>query len=444
MLSQAFSSDRRRFQSPLSQLFGSLLRGRSRRRSRSKQVQAALTSEVLEQRALLTNLVGIDMGGGTLITGWTQYSSTSDSTLNNLMGESGPTGIDVFIDHDSSPGTNVDFNPPASQLPIHTTSLAGIDRAYSDLGNIEFNFSDLTAGQDYEIYVFAGNDLNGNQKVTITGASSFDFNQPHSVNQLLVNGTTGDSTMQLADYAVVMTADGSGNIKVRVDSSPNPGGFFGVSGIAIQEVAPAMAPVIIDDGDTGFAIESGSWGNGVAGANGDNRNASIWNGDKVASWTFDGLTPGVYRVSATWFPHAVRATDAPFTVFDGMMPLATVDVNQQLSPSGVPGVNDLGRQWEDLGNDLFRITGNTLKVELSNDANGYVIADAVRIERIGELPPPPVIVDDGDPGFAIESGSWGTGNAGAGGDNRNASIFGGPKVASWTFDSLTPGVYRVS
>ncbi|MCA9074874.1 MAG: FG-GAP repeat protein [Planctomycetaceae bacterium] len=201
---------------------------------------------------------------------------------------------------------------------------------------------------------------------------------------------------------------------------------------------------VIDDGDPGFAIESGAWGTGTAGANGDNRNASQFNGSKVASWTFDGLTPGVYRVSATWAASPVRATDAPFTVLDGVNPLATIDVNQQLAPSGVPGVNDLGVSWQDLGNDLFRITGNTLKVELSNDANGYVMADAVRIERIGELPPPPVIVDDGDPGFAIESGSWGTGNAGANGDNRNASIFGGTKVARWSFDNLTPGVYRVS
>ena len=201
---------------------------------------------------------------------------------------------------------------------------------------------------------------------------------------------------------------------------------------------------VIDDGDPGFAIESGSWGSGTAGALGDNRNASQFNGSKVASWTFDGLTPGVYRVSATWAASPVRATDAPFTVFDGANPLATVDVNQQLAPSGVPGVNNLGVSWQDLGNDLFRITSSTLKVELSNDANGYVMADAVRIERIGELPPPPVIVDDGDPGFAIESGAWGTGNAGAGGDNRNASIFGGTKVARWSFDNLTPGVYRVS
>jgi hypothetical protein len=31
----------------------------------------------------------------------------------------------------------------------------------------------------------------------------------------------------------------------------------------------------------------------------------------------------------------------------------------------------------------YDITSNTLVVELSNAANGYVIADAVRIERIG-------------------------------------------------------------
>ena len=45
---------------------------------------------------------------------------------------------------------------------------------------------------------------------------------------------------------------------------------------------------------------------------------------------------------------------------------------------------DAGANWKDLGS-AFTITGTTLVVKLSDDANEYVIADGVRIERVGSL-----------------------------------------------------------
>ena len=69
--------------------------------------------------------------------------------------------------------------------------------------------------------------------------------------------------------------------------------------------------------------------------------------------------------------------DAPFTVFDGSTLLETVDVNQELAPGDFM---DAGASWKDLG--TFTITADTLTVQLSNQANEYVIADAIRIERV--------------------------------------------------------------
>ena len=42
----------------------------------------------------------------------------------------------------------------------------------------------------------------------------------------------------------------------------------------------------------------------------------------TASWTFTGLTPGSYEVSAHWFEHHNRATDAQYTIFDDAAPTA--------------------------------------------------------------------------------------------------------------------------
>ncbi len=52
-------------------------------------------------------------------------------------------------------------------------------------------------------------------------------------------------------------------------------------------------------------------------------------------------------------------------------------VNQEQAPNDF---TFLGAGWDILGN--FIITGNTLVVRLTNQANEYVIADAIRIERL--------------------------------------------------------------
>ena len=44
-----------------------------------------------------------------------------------------------------------------------------------------------------------------------------------------------------------------------------------------------------------------------------------------------------------------------------------------------------GRWWEDLG-EPREIAGGTLVVKLGNATDGYLIADAIRIERLGDLP----------------------------------------------------------
>ncbi len=145
---------------------------------------------------------------------------------------------------------------------------------------------------------------------------------------------------------------------------------------------PPPNPVYyVDDRGTGWSAV-GTWGNTYEPGNyfGNGHSFAIGGGGKdVASFTFTGLTPGLYRVSATWRGDTNRATNAPFTILDGSTPLTTVIVNQQLAPSGL---TDAGFNWSDLASSI-RITSTTLVVTLSDNANLYVDADAIRIERIG-------------------------------------------------------------
>src|SRR5262249_31919187 len=104
--------------------------------------------------------------------------------------------------------------------------------------------------------------------------------------------------------------------------------------------------------------------------------AAAGTGADSASWSFSGLASGNYRVSVTWTPFGNRATNAKFSVTTSSTNMFTV--NQQLAPSGGPV--EMGVTFQDLG--TFVVSGGSIVVTLNNNANGYVIADAVRIEKL--------------------------------------------------------------
>src|SRR5262249_55804101 len=143
------------------------------------------------------------------------------------------------------------------------------------------------------------------------------------------------------------------------------------------------------------------------------------------------------RVYATWAPHTNRASNAQYSVLDGLTPLAPpAPVNQKLAPSGI---SDQGATWQLLGD--FDITGSLLRVSLGGPANGNLNADAIRVEPV-LAPPTGVILDNGDPGYTQGAG-WTTWTGfGFQGDVAEL-VPGGAGVASWSFSSLAPGAYRV-
>ena len=143
---------------------------------------------------------------------------------------------------------------------------------------------------------------------------------------------------------------------------------------------PLPVVQIIDDRgqtftSTGFATTTGQgFGNDV-------QYAAAGNGSAVARWSFDNLTASQCRISAIWSTQANRATDAPFVIRDGAgNQLGIASLNQEASPADFVDANVI---WRDLGT-LINFNGGSLIVELSNAADEFVIADAIRIERISE------------------------------------------------------------
>lgn len=101
------------------------------------------------------------------------------------------------------------------------------------------------------------------------------------------------------------------------------------------------------------------------------QSAPAGGGETSATWTFE-VEPGTYEVYATWTKHENRASNAPYTVFTSEG--STTRVDQRVAPAGL---DDGGVSWTRLGG--YTVEGDELTVALTNDADGYVIADGVMI-----------------------------------------------------------------
>ena len=158
-------------------------------------------------------------------------------------------------------------------------------------------------------------------------------------------------------------------------------------------VIPATGIQIIDNGDAGYST-TGNWntisGN-LKGHQNDFQYANSGTGTNTASWAFD-VTPGQYQVAATWKTHSNRSTAAPYTVFNNTAPILTATADQSVAAAGI---DDDGSSFAPLG--IFNISSDRLVVTLTDNASGLVIADAIRIERIGDIPTGPEIgvIDSG-------------------------------------------------
>jgi len=201
---------------------------------------------------------------------------------------------------------------------------------------------------------------------------------------LFVNAAGNDYHLSAASPAInAGTATSAPPTDLEGDPRPSGGGWD----IGADE-RTVSAVQIVDDGEPRFN-SSRTWLTAAnVGRDGDFRAA--WQGQgapDVATWTFNAA-PGQYRVSATWAPNSQYwATSALFSVLDGTALRGAKTLNQRLAPNDF---NDAGSAWENLG--TFDLAGSMLTVSLTSaGGNGYVAADGVRIERIGNLSAAPEI-----------------------------------------------------
>jgi hypothetical protein len=209
----------------------------------------------------------------------------------------------------------------------------------------------------------------------------------------------------------IVVNDGTVSVTLSDDDlDVGAGGFLVADSIRLSDAPLAPQPSnakIIDVGQPGHQFlgegPTGGAGGGPAAWNisGTNNNAGYnashhfdnednfanHSGALISEWTFSGLAPGVpHTVSATWVsPDANRAMNSPFTISGIVGGDQTVFVNQELVAAADYAElddNSAAHPFQRLGR--FTPTGSTLTVRLSNNADQFVIADAIRVEQVPE------------------------------------------------------------
>jgi hypothetical protein len=196
----------------------------------------------------------------------------------------------------------------------------------------------------------------------------------------------GESTKS---FAVTPTDDSSPDGIQQSTIEATAASYAAGTAVLNVEDDDALEVAILDNTDSGFTSNGFRYNANkqVSQAYGGN-NESLKGGEpgEEASWTFTGLTDGVYHVSATWnhqYDNNYNATDAQYSITNAAdEALATTTINQSNAPSEFL---DNGIAWGTL--DTVTVTGGELIVTVSggSNQNRHTVADAVRIARVAEL-----------------------------------------------------------
>ena len=219
-----------------------------------------------------------------------------------------------------------------------------------------------------------------------------------------------------------------------------------------SELVHAGIVTYLDDDDPGYSEPVGAWG-GEGGVN-------MYNGDEnysnsagaQATYSFSGLDDGRYLVYASWGPGGNRTATAAYAV-GGVATGRAVDQRSWNSHDiwrEVSGAdNNSGEGYARVGNTAYVTSGGSLTVDVTKNDSGYIMTDAIRLEKVRDGVAEVFVIDNESPlqndGTFSTAGSWGT-HSGDSGDHRNNLHYGTATdaVATYEFTGLDQGVYRVS
>lgn len=295
------------------------------------------------------------------------YDANGNVTQKVASTETGNYTYDVLdrLTADNN-GTNTTFGYDANG---NRTLLGSTTNAYSANTNrstqvgstaltLDAAGNTLTNGTWSYSYANAGQLSQARNGVAIAG--SYVYNALRQRTRKTVGSTSTIHHYDLAGHLIAETQSTGQLIRAYVYADEAP--------VAQIEPVTVMPPDIIVDNTQ--SVFTGTWGTAtsIAGYYGTNyRTNTKGTGADKAVWTVNVTKTGTYQVFARWVTASTYASNAPFTVkYSGGS--ATVTKSQRTS----------GGQWVLLGSYTFS-AGTAGSVTLSDNANGTVIADAIKL-----------------------------------------------------------------
>jgi hypothetical protein len=271
-------------------------------------------------------------------------------------------------------------------------------------------------------------DTDSNVTSAVVNLSSLGglYNQPMYDDGSHGDIAAGDGTYSVQYIVPAGVDEGPRSLQVTATDADSQIGQ-GFIGFTVNEIGS----LIIDNPDATF-VDTWPALTGVTGKYGINfqYHTGSGTGANTATWSFNITTAGSYEVYAWWVASTNRATNAPYTInYQGGSD--TVRVSQQIK----------GGQWNYLG--TYSFGAGTYSVVLSDDANNYVIADAIKVSLEGtpHFYPFP-ISDNPDAIYIGEWKAW-SGQSEYGNDFYFHPIGTGINSASWTLAVPEAGNYNV-
>lgn len=196
----------------------------------------------------------------------------------------------------------------------------------------------------------------------------------------------------------------------------------GITGNVATTMGLVEFAATLDNSQSGYSESGTGWTQ--ASGSGDyldtSRHHAAASGQDIANWQFSNLPSGEYNIYGTWSAASGQATNAPFTVYDGSSLAGTQRVDEQTAPTGVTAD---GQNWQLLG--TYYIGSGQMTVQLSDDANGTVVADAIRI-----VDPPATLYWDPDGNAANNNIETGDGLGGSGTWNGTSACWYNPSTGT--------------
>ncbi|MDB5385367.1 MAG: Extracellular serine protease precursor, partial [Planctomycetaceae bacterium] len=315
---------------------------------------------------------------------------------------------------------NLNVGAGATLAPASATTLVGtgiltvagnVNMASGSVLAVDLNSAVVGTGYDQIVITGAGNTMNITSGAVLQASRNGSFTPAVGTTLRIVDGVnsvvgtflgTIDGTPLYLNGAYFTINYNNSTGDITLTGANPPGGAAKI--IDNDEAAASQYSATSNNGTLTFSPAS-SWSlNTVTGRGFTNDlrfAAGAASQTATAAYTFNGLTPGTtYRISTTWFELSNRATNAPFTITGGASS-PTVLVNQQKAPVGF---TSNGATWQDLSTG-YTVTGTSLTITLGNKANGYVIADAIRIEAVTSAGPLTQVIDTTDSNTSITNGS---------------------------------------